>query len=569
MLMEMMSSVFGLMDDGTMTSRLGKSAVAKLGATLSDESAPTSGAFDAILAGAIPSQAVQPQAVASQAVAPQTILPQAAVQTVVPPQSAPQDSAVPSQALNLNPSQGLLGQDPAGVPTFVRTQAFASGVADKGAQAIPSDGTSPLAQFQGAIATDLPAASALDAQTTLGTQAATTSPSMPNTVASTGGVPALEAISGTGEALPAPSGDTAGIMTALKVADGTPSQIHAPEAATPSMPLTAVGSNTNPEVSKPDASPPSAVTLIAADRAPTGQVASAPSNQAQDNAIKVQQAALANQLGAAQPDQPANIVTNAATLAANRSNAGQMAALKSEAATTFSSEGSASSPQASTLTGSTSVNGGVVPRVAVVAKEAETPTQMAANSSTQAPDFASMSVESGEGMGVTANQGTPTPVADPAQRTPQLAPHSIPMLAATMMRRFDSGSRQFTMRLDPPELGKVDVKMTVGADKKVRAVVSADRPEALADLIRSARDLVGALREAGLDLDDNGLTFQMNDPSGGQHQGSGDHHGQHLASLSSNEIQALDPVSKDPLTHVAVANDPFQRWQRVRIALTV
>lgn len=104
-----------------------------------------------------------------------------------------------------------------------------------------------------------------------------------------------------------------------------------------------------------------------------------------------------------------------------------------------------------------------------------------------------------------------------AQTTPRFTPQSAQQLAAQITRRFDAGSRVFDIRLDPAELGRVDVRLELMPDQRVQAILSAERQETLAELQRSAKDLVRALSEAGLDLADDGLSFQLsedNDPSG-------------------------------------------------------
>jgi flagellar hook-length control protein FliK len=176
----------------------------------------------------------------------------------------------------------------------------------------------------------------------------------------------------------------------------------------------------------------------------------------------------------------------------------------------------------------------------------------------------------GSASGTTSTPSETTmPTGEAAKSAPQLTPHTIPMLAATMMRRLESGAKQFSMRLDPPELGQVEVKLTVDADKKVRAVISADRPEALADLVRSARELTRALHDAGLDLEDNGLTFTLNDPAGDQgknQQGSAHARGDSKKSYPTLVGDTLETETKAATTHKPT--DPFQSWQRARIALT-
>jgi flagellar hook-length control protein FliK len=82
-------------------------------------------------------------------------------------------------------------------------------------------------------------------------------------------------------------------------------------------------------------------------------------------------------------------------------------------------------------------------------------------------------------------------------------------VAAMIARRFDGGSTSFELRLDPPELGRVDVKLTVDRDKKVHASIAAEHPQTLADLVRAAREIERALNESGLDLSENGLAFDL------------------------------------------------------------
>ncbi|MBI1233930.1 MAG: hypothetical protein GC208_05450 [Alphaproteobacteria bacterium] len=93
---------------------------------------------------------------------------------------------------------------------------------------------------------------------------------------------------------------------------------------------------------------------------------------------------------------------------------------------------------------------------------------------------------------------------------PRLPANTSPALAGHIVRNFHQGQRQFEIRMDPPELGRVDVKLHVNSnDNRVHAILSAERPETLADLQRSARELERALADAGLDLSENGLQFEL------------------------------------------------------------
>ncbi len=103
------------------------------------------------------------------------------------------------------------------------------------------------------------------------------------------------------------------------------------------------------------------------------------------------------------------------------------------------------------------------------------------------------------------------PQAANAHAAARFQPQTVQMLAARIAARAVEGGRVFDIRLDPAELGRVEVRLEMGADNSVRALLSAERADTLAELQRSARDLEKALAEAGLDLAEDGLSFSLND----------------------------------------------------------
>jgi flagellar hook-length control protein FliK len=86
---------------------------------------------------------------------------------------------------------------------------------------------------------------------------------------------------------------------------------------------------------------------------------------------------------------------------------------------------------------------------------------------------------------------------------------NLPALAVEIAARSQSGARQFDIRLDPPELGRVDVRLSIDATGKASAHLSADQPHTLTLLQNDAPALTRALREAGLDVSQNGLNFSL------------------------------------------------------------
>jgi len=103
------------------------------------------------------------------------------------------------------------------------------------------------------------------------------------------------------------------------------------------------------------------------------------------------------------------------------------------------------------------------------------------------------------------------------------APATTVQVYTRMIERFDGRAQRFEVRLDPAELGRVDVRIEVGADKKVHAVLAAHDSAALTDLMRGQRALERALTDAGFDLADGGVKFQLaSDSNHNAQTGKGD-----------------------------------------------
>lgn len=112
-------------------------------------------------------------------------------------------------------------------------------------------------------------------------------------------------------------------------------------------------------------------------------------------------------------------------------------------------------------------------------------------------------------------QRSALPTAANAHAAARFQPQTVQTLAARIAARAVEGGRVFDIRLDPAELGRVEVRLEMGADNSVRALLSAERADTLAELQRSARDLEKSLAEAGLDLAEDGLSFSLSDERGG------------------------------------------------------
>ncbi len=128
----------------------------------------------------------------------------------------------------------------------------------------------------------------------------------------------------------------------------------------------------------------------------------------------------------------------------------------------------------------------------------------------------------------TLNFGTPVQNTDATSAMPgtvQISAQSagtaatVNTLAVAMAAKTQSGARQFDIRLDPPELGRVEVRLSIDASGKTEAHMTADQPETLNLLQKDSSSLTQALRDAGLDVSNSGLNFSLRGQNG---QGGGD-----------------------------------------------
>jgi len=112
-----------------------------------------------------------------------------------------------------------------------------------------------------------------------------------------------------------------------------------------------------------------------------------------------------------------------------------------------------------------------------------------------------------------------------AYQSPQPA-LNVPNIAFEMVRQFTQGNSRFQIRLDPPEMGKIDVTMNVDKSGSVHAHLAVERAETLDLLQRDARGLERALQQSGLDGAKTSLEFSLKqNPFARQDSGQGGQHG--------------------------------------------
>lgn len=88
-------------------------------------------------------------------------------------------------------------------------------------------------------------------------------------------------------------------------------------------------------------------------------------------------------------------------------------------------------------------------------------------------------------------------------------------VAMQMSNAAKDGVDRIKINLHPSELGRVEVKMELGHDGRVQAVINADKPETLDILKQDARALEKALQDAGFDTGSGSLKFGLSEQGGG------------------------------------------------------
>jgi flagellar hook-length control protein FliK len=75
-----------------------------------------------------------------------------------------------------------------------------------------------------------------------------------------------------------------------------------------------------------------------------------------------------------------------------------------------------------------------------------------------------------------------------------------------------AGNKRFDIRLDPAELGRIDVSLEISEKGEVSAKLTVDRVETLHMLQRDARTLERAFEQAGLKPSEGGIDMSLRDP---------------------------------------------------------
>ena len=93
-------------------------------------------------------------------------------------------------------------------------------------------------------------------------------------------------------------------------------------------------------------------------------------------------------------------------------------------------------------------------------------------------------------------------------------------VALEIAANVKSGKSSFEIRLDPADLGRIDVRVQIDQNGQVTSHLTVEKPETLSMLRQDAPQLQQALSDAGLKTDSGGLQFSLRDQSSGQNSGN-------------------------------------------------
>ncbi|WP_152565907.1 flagellar hook-length control protein FliK [Devosia riboflavina] len=124
---------------------------------------------------------------------------------------------------------------------------------------------------------------------------------------------------------------------------------------------------------------------------------------------------------------------------------------------------------------------------------------------------------------------------------------NLPQIAFELSRQVTDGNTRFQIRLDPAELGRIDVKLDIDSNGQVHARLTVEKAETLDLMQRDQRALERALQQAGLDQSKTNLEFSLkqNPFAGDQNQRSGE---ERSGSGSGQDSQEETEVSAPAIT---------------------
>lgn len=133
------------------------------------------------------------------------------------------------------------------------------------------------------------------------------------------------------------------------------------------------------------------------------------------------------------------------------------------------------------------------------------------NSPTSAP-----AVVSPQAIAAASTPSLPTVATPPAAQAASTPQHTAPAAqiapALVSLGRSSDGTQHLTVRLDPPDLGRVQIRIDRSPDAQAHVAITVERPETLTLLLRDQPQLQHALDQAGVPATGRSVTFHVATP---------------------------------------------------------
>gem|GEM_PF-4595621 len=170
---------------------------------------------------------------------------------------------------------------------------------------------------------------------------------------------------------------------------------------------------------------------------------------------------------------------------------------------------------------------------------------------------------------------TATIASNPIMMIPSAGqPHpATQMVAVSLIRNAsvkgaEGENISYRLKLNPPELGRLNVEIKFEADHKIHAHLMVDKPETLQLLQRDSHILLKALQDAGFDsVSNDSLSFNLsqgqNDPAGHDDSDRGNGQNAHLSDSKSKIHADMDILE----TQMTMIMDPVTGQQRINMVV--
>ncbi|OYX00482.1 MAG: hypothetical protein B7Z12_16015 [Caulobacter vibrioides] len=178
-------------------------------------------------------------------------------------------------------------------------------------------------------------------------------------------------------------------------------------------------------------------------------------------------------------------------------------AVETAQAVTAVASGAAGGDASANSDANTQVNGSETPAGAAMTAEASVAGATSAEAAPAATTTPPVQLQA-------ANTATPAAAPAPVRGSPE----TVAALSAEILKKADAKTTRFDVALTPDGLGKVDVRIEIARDGALTASMRFDTAHAAQELRSKASELRQALADAGFNVADNALSFDVSSQDG-------------------------------------------------------